>query len=365
MTAPTPAQLAAADPAASVWVTANAGTGKTRVLTDRVLRLLLEGADPESILCLTFTKAAAAEMLLRIEARLSGWVAASDEVLAAELTELTGGPVTAELLGSARRLFARVLDLPLGLGIMTIHALCGALLRRFPLEAGIAPHFETIDERTAAELVREARSEVLRAGREESTPLGRALGILAVTMADGSLGEALAEAVAQRLPLLAARAAYPSLDAMIEAIHAALGAEPGLEPVELDRRACADGEFDAAGLLVAANLLAGGADSDVERGRIIAEWLDLAPGDRLDLLPAYRQCFLTKERPGAQVARDQEGRWPPGTPGADARAGPPRPPLRRSMRPAGRTAHGSPAARRDGGDRALRRAQGAACGPRL
>ena len=157
MTAPTPAQLAAADPAASVWVTANAGTGKTRVLTDRVLRLLLEGADPESILCLTFTKAAAAEMLLRIEARLSGWVAASDEVLAVQLTELTGGPVTAELLGSARRLFARVLDLPLGLGIMTIHALCGALLRRFPLEAGIAPHFETIDERTAAVERRTAR----------------------------------------------------------------------------------------------------------------------------------------------------------------------------------------------------------------
>ena len=78
MTAPTPAQMRAADPGGSVWVTANAGTGKTRVLTDRVLRLLLAGADPEGILCLTFTKAAAAEMLLRIEQRLAGWARTSE-----------------------------------------------------------------------------------------------------------------------------------------------------------------------------------------------------------------------------------------------------------------------------------------------
>ena len=298
MSGPTPAQMAAADPGRSVWVTANAGTGKTRVLTDRVLRLLLARAEPEGILCLTFTKAAAAEMVLRIEQRLSGWVVADDKALAAELLDLTGAEPDAAMLGCARRLFAQVLDLPLGLGIMTIHALCGALLRRFPLEAGVAPHFETIDERTAAELLREARAEVLRLGRDAATPLGQALDLLAVTLADGSITEALDEAVGQRLRLAAAQAAHGGTDGLIAAIHRALDAEPDLEPVELERRACADGEFDAAGLLAAARVLDGGSDADVERGRAIVRWLDLVPEDRLRDLSVYRSCFLTKEGSG-------------------------------------------------------------------
>ena len=298
MSGPTPAQKTAADPSRSVWVTANAGTGKTRVLTDRVLRLLLSGAEPEGILCLTFTKAAAAEMVLRIEQRLSGWVVAEDAALAAELLDLTGAEPDAATLGRARRLFARVLDLPLGLGIMTIHALCGALLRRFPLEAGVAPHFETIDERTAAELLREAQAEVLRLGRDAGTPLGRALDLLAVTLADGGIAEALAEAVGQRLRLSAAQAVHGGTEGLFGAIHTALDVEPELEPIELERRACADGEFDADGLLAAAGVLASGSDADAERGRTIVRWLGLVPEDRLRELSVYRSCFLTKEGAG-------------------------------------------------------------------
>ena len=121
---PTPAQLRSADPGRSVWVTANAGTGKTRVLADRVLRLLLEGSDPEGILCITFTKAAAAEMTVRIEERLAAWATARDDAdLALELEALTGSPPNADRMGRARRLFAQVLELPRGLAIMTIHAL--------------------------------------------------------------------------------------------------------------------------------------------------------------------------------------------------------------------------------------------------
>ncbi|MGE3292695.1 MAG: double-strand break repair helicase AddA, partial [Geminicoccaceae bacterium] len=301
MTAPTPAQMQAADPGGSVWVTANAGTGKTRVLTDRVLRLLLAGADPEGILCLTFTKAAAAEMLLRIEQRLAGWATMDDAELAAELRDLTGSAPDAAALARARRLFAQVLDLPLGLGIMTIHALCGALLRRFPLEAGVAPHFETIDERTAAELLREAQAEVLQAGRDAGSPLGQALDLLAVTLADGSIAEALAEAVGERIRLRAACDTHGEIEGLIRAVHAALEAEPGLTPGELERRACADGEFDAVGLLAAAGALAGGSPTDAERGRSIAAWLDLAPEDRLRGLEAYRLCFLTREGQGRKA----------------------------------------------------------------
>jgi len=298
MSAPTPAQMLAADPGGSVWVTANAGTGKTRVLADRVLRLLLAGADPEGILCLTFTKAAAAEMLLRIEQRLAGWATADDGKLAAEIEDLTGAAPDAATLARARRLFARVLDLPLGLGIMTIHALCGALLRRFPLEAGVAPHFETIDERTAAELLREAQAEVLREGRDADSPLGRALDLLAVTLADGGVAEALAEAVGERVPLLTARDAHGNVGGLIRAVHAALDADPDVTPGELEQRACADGEFDAAGLLAAANLLVGGSDTDATRGRTIAAWLGSVSADRLRALPDYRLCFLTKDGQG-------------------------------------------------------------------
>ncbi|MFO1457759.1 MAG: UvrD-helicase domain-containing protein, partial [Steroidobacteraceae bacterium] len=293
--------MLAADPGGSVWVTANAGTGKTRVLTDRVLRLLLADADPEAILCLTFTKAAAAEMLQRIEQRLAGWVTADDPKLTAELTDLTGAAPDAAMLARARHLFARMLDLPLGLGIMTIHALSGALLRRFPLEAGVAPHFETIDERTATELLQEAQAEVLRAGRDADSPLGGALDLLAVTLADGGIAEALAEAVGERIALLAARDAHGDVEGLIRAVHAALEADPDLAPGELERRACADGEFDAVGLLAAAGVLAAGSATDVERGRGIAAWLDLVPEDRLRGLEPYRLCFLTREGQGRKA----------------------------------------------------------------
>ncbi|MFO1075217.1 MAG: double-strand break repair helicase AddA [Geminicoccaceae bacterium] len=290
---PTPAQRRAADPAHSVWVTANAGTGKTRVLSDRVLRLLLAGAEPEGILCLTFTKAAAIEMTTRVEARLAEWATAAEDRLAAELEALTGAAPARPLLDRARRLFAQVLELPRGLGIMTIHALCGSLLRRFPLEAGVAPHFETIDERTAGEMLEEARERMLGAAQREGGPLGRALDILAVTLGESSLTEALAELLGQRVRLLRARAAAGGgTDALIAAIYRGFDAKPGREPALLEQAACADGVYDADGLQAAVRALALGSDKDDERGRMIATWLSSAPGDRARLLADYRRCFL-------------------------------------------------------------------------
>ncbi|MEQ9607733.1 MAG: UvrD-helicase domain-containing protein, partial [Kiloniellaceae bacterium] len=136
----TEAQRQAADPEATVWVSASAGSGKTKVLVDRVLSLLLRGSAPGKILCLTFTKAAAAEMANRLSGRLAGWVTADEAVLRASLEALTGGPVDDDLLPRARALFARVLDTPGGIKIQTIHAFCQALLGRFPLEACVAPN---------------------------------------------------------------------------------------------------------------------------------------------------------------------------------------------------------------------------------
>ena len=140
----TRAQIEAARPDASTWLTANAGSGKTRVLTDRVARLLLDDVEPQHILCLTYTKAAASEMQNRLFKRLGEWAMLKDEALRDALADLgVQGALTPEQLRNARTLFARAIETPGGLKIQTIHSFCAALLRRFPLEAptlrGITP----------------------------------------------------------------------------------------------------------------------------------------------------------------------------------------------------------------------------------
>ncbi len=147
-------QRIAADPSLSAFVSANAGSGKTRVLTNRVARLLLERADPSTILCITFTKAAAAEMEDRLFTLLGEWALFDDGDLQSALAELDGEPRirSAGELSEARRLFARALETPGGLKIQTIHAFCESVLKRFPLEAGIAPGFTVLDEQTAETL---------------------------------------------------------------------------------------------------------------------------------------------------------------------------------------------------------------------
>lgn len=147
-------QVRAARPDVSTWLAANAGSGKTRVLTDRVARLLLDEIPPEHILCLTYTKAAASEMQNRLFKRLGEWAMKPDADLRAELTELgASGPFDADRLAKARTLFASAIETPGGLKIQTIHSFCSSLLRRFPLEAGVSPQFQEMEER-ATELLR-------------------------------------------------------------------------------------------------------------------------------------------------------------------------------------------------------------------
>lgn len=154
------AQLKASDPAVSAFVAASAGSGKTKLLTDRLLRLMLTGAAPERIQCLTFTKAAAAEMSLRLQRTLGRWVTMPAAELAKELTRLQIEPADAACT-AARALFAKVLDLPGGMRIGTIHAFSQSLLRRFPLEAAISPHFQLVDDRDAEDALIEAREDML------------------------------------------------------------------------------------------------------------------------------------------------------------------------------------------------------------
>ncbi len=152
------AQVRAAQPDASTWVAANAGSGKTRVLTDRVARLLLHGTEPQKILCLTYTKAAASEMQNRLFERLGEWAMMRDDKLRKALAQLGEEDQLSDGdLRNARRLFANALETPGGLKIQTIHSFCDKMLRRFPLEAGVSPQFEVLEDRQAKLL----RAEIL------------------------------------------------------------------------------------------------------------------------------------------------------------------------------------------------------------
>ena len=162
------AQLEASDPAVSAFVSASAGSGKTKLLTDRLLRLMLAGENPARIQCLTFTKAAAAEMAVRLQRRLGEWVTLPDAKLAGELKELEV-PQDRERMDKARALFATVLDLPGGMRIGTIHAFCQSLLRRFPVEAALSPHFRVLDDVDTDLAWRESREAMLEGAHSEAS----------------------------------------------------------------------------------------------------------------------------------------------------------------------------------------------------
>ena len=163
-------QRRASDPQQSVWVAANAGSGKTHVLVDRVIRLMLSGTPPDKILCITFTKAAAAEMASRLHGRLAKWVVLEDGELAQHIRSMGHQEVTADTLRRARELFTLALETPGGLKIQTIHAFCERLLQLFPVEAGVVPGFEVMDERSSAELLDQARRSIIAEAETKGDP---------------------------------------------------------------------------------------------------------------------------------------------------------------------------------------------------
>lgn len=201
-TDPSTLQRIASDPSASVWVAASAGSGKTKVLTDRVLRLLLTGASPSRLLCITYTKAAAAEMQNRIHKRLAEWVTLDEAELIKHITELSGHPPAAATVLLARQLFARLLEDAPGLRIQTFHSFCQSLLARFPLEAGVPPHFTLIEERDAKDLLEEARLRLLESGLAgEDVRLSAAISEVIAESGEWGFTEVMREIIAQRRTL--------------------------------------------------------------------------------------------------------------------------------------------------------------------
>jgi ATP-dependent helicase/nuclease subunit A len=230
-------QNLAAAPAHSVWVSANAGSGKTHVLTQRVVRLMLAGTRPSSILCLTYTKAAASEMSNRVFERLSHWTALDDAALSDDIEKMEGSRPDRIKLADARKLFARALETPGGLKIQTIHAFCEALLHQFPLEANVAGHFSVLDDKAAASLLSEARRSLLTATRaEHDGELARAfhdvLGIADETGLDRLLGDIIRQrtAISRFLARSAAEGGFSA------ALAARLGLANGQTIADVARR---------------------------------------------------------------------------------------------------------------------------------
>ncbi|HVW93690.1 MAG TPA: double-strand break repair helicase AddA [Devosia sp.] len=190
-------QRRASNPLSSVWVRANAGSGKTHVLTERVMRLLLAGVRPEEILCLTYTKAAAAEMRRRVSARLAEWSLLPAGELAAALEKLEGRAPSKAELARARTLFAHALETPGGLKINTIHAFCESVLHRFPLEAGVPFDFSVIEEAEAEDMIARTREAVLAEGLRGASPIAAAVDTLFDLMSDDSIGTAIETALAR------------------------------------------------------------------------------------------------------------------------------------------------------------------------
>ncbi|MEO0568357.1 MAG: double-strand break repair helicase AddA [Pseudomonadota bacterium] len=265
-------QVTASTPDVSTWLSANAGSGKTTVLTDRVARLLLAGTDPQNILCLTYTKAAATEMQNRLFKRLGSWAMMPDDDLRKALLDLeleSGG--SADKLTKARRLFALAIETPGGLKIQTIHSFCSSLLRRFPLEAGITPQFKEMEERASA-LLRADIVEQIAAGENADT-----LYALARQFSDETLDELTAEIVSNR-----------DAFSKVPNFHAILNLPDGLDQNSLSSNVFLGAEDDDLKSLI--ELMRA---SDKSTDRRNAESLDLALPVGIKKLPLLEQVLLT------------------------------------------------------------------------
>ena len=234
-------QARASNPASSAFVSANAGSGKTHVLVQRVIRLLLNGVPPEKILCITFTKAAAANMAERVFSTLGHWVTLDDTALDEAIVDAGIARPDVKLRMRARELFACALETPGGLKVQTIHALCTRLLQQFPFEANVPARFAVLDERDQNEMMERANLAVLLdASRDPNSAAGRALTTAMASAADVTFKDVVREACLSRDHFMAWTDSAGGADAAAAQMSAALGVDPS-ERIEDVERAIADG----------------------------------------------------------------------------------------------------------------------------
>lgn len=278
--------MVASDPDISAWVAANAGAGKTYTLANRVARLLLADAPPQKILCLTFTKAAAAEMQDRLFKQLGAWSMLPDEKLREEIVKI-GGDAHADLR-KARRLFAGALETPGGLKVLTLHAFCQVVLSRFPLEAGIPPAFEILDDQSARELIGEARQHVLERAGSGDAVLRDAVALLVTETSEFTLTRILDAALGgDRRKLDRFFEGAAELGETVYAVH---GVKLGETAQGIAEDFCAGLARDIKQLKTIQNWLAGGTKTDIKYSEALAAFM----ADTNDF-SALRPIFIDSE----------------------------------------------------------------------
>jgi ATP-dependent helicase/nuclease subunit A len=236
-------QASASNPAASAFVSANAGSGKTHVLVQRVIRLLLTGVAPEKILCITFTKAAAANMAERVFTTLGHWVTLDDAALNEAIRDAGVPNPDRKLRKVARELFAKALETPGGLKVQTIHALCTRLLQQFPFEANVPARFAVLDDRDQTDMMERANLKVfLEASNAPDSPLGRALQTAMANAADVTFKDVVREACLSRDHFMAWTDAAGSAEAAAAEMSAVLGVAPA-DSIEEVEREIVDGPY--------------------------------------------------------------------------------------------------------------------------
>ncbi len=297
-------QTIASNPAISAFVSANAGSGKTSTLVSRVARLLLAGARPDTLLCVTYTKAAAAEMQRRLFERLGAWAVADDAALRTELARLEAGDPGAydhHHLSRARALFAGALETPGGLKIQTIHAFCEKLLRRFPIEAGISPGFEVADDAAAADLAAEARAAVAKlAMREENALLSEAYDRFSVALAFDDFQEMFRTFEYRRGDIARWLGSIGGARALVTAVPGMVGLEALVDPDEVEREAIL--AIDQDGWLAAAAALDEGSDTDRKRADCMRAAVAALRDGEVPLDLVCKALFTAERKPLARVA---------------------------------------------------------------
>ncbi|MGY4400942.1 double-strand break repair helicase AddA [Bradyrhizobium sp. USDA 3315] len=294
------AQARASDPKASTFVSANAGSGKTHVLVQRVIRLLLSGVPPEKILCITFTKAAAANMAERVFTTLGHWVTLDDAGLDAAIRESGIAHPSATLRREARKLFACALETPGGLKVQTIHALCTRLLQQFPFEANVPARFAVLDDRDQNEMMERANLAVfLEASRIPDSPIGRALRTAMANAADVTFKEVVREACLSRDHFMAWTDAAGNAAAAAAQMSAALGFSSDIRIEEVEREIVDGPNLPRSSWKEMATLLDTSSKADQKQAERLRSALTFTGAAQVD---EYLGVFLTDERaPRASV----------------------------------------------------------------
>lgn len=304
-------QRLASDPDESIWVGASAGTGKTKVLTDRVLRLLLPRRDgrpatlPHRILCLTFTKAAANEMAVRITEKLAEWTVIDidhddrKKSLRHVLSDLLGHDPNEEQISAARRLFADVIDCAGGLQIMTIHSFCQSVLGRFPIESYLSPNFKILDEFAAKKLLLRAQDSVLSSAfaRENAgSELSNALHYLSSELSEEQFSHVMRDVCSEWLQIHHVVQNFGGIAGVYQEVCRFYEIPGDADLNSSYHEFCVEGAFNRSDLMAAAEaMIEGGGKDEVKSAHVILEWLSLSEAERVERVRAYFGAFLTQK----------------------------------------------------------------------